>query len=152
MSIPKSLALWMQPRHLKVIAQTDEGARLLTEVYQRVLDGDVPVALPAYLYSHKILAFSKLSKHQADLEARVDVALAGEEAERDPKLRSIAAGEALLRSAERASARTDRIPKRCCYRRRPFHVGYMRRSDASGQPRKCVLIGRFNQLFWVHVS
>jgi hypothetical protein len=49
MSIPKSSALWMQPRHLKVIAQTDEGARLLTEVCQRVLNGDAPMADQAYL-------------------------------------------------------------------------------------------------------
>jgi hypothetical protein len=92
----------MQPRHLKVIAQVDEGARLLTEVCRRVLNGDVPEAVQAYLYSRKILVFSKLSKRQADLEARVDVALAGEEAERDMKLSPIAVGEALLRLAERA--------------------------------------------------
>jgi hypothetical protein len=99
MSIPKSSALWMQPRHLKVIAQTDEGARLLLEVCERVLNGDVPDAVQAYLYSHKILAFSKSSKHQADLEARVESALAGEEAERDLKLRPIAVGEALAHSS-----------------------------------------------------
>jgi hypothetical protein len=51
--------------------------------------GAIPHQLVGLLHLHdcvlnlvNILAFSKLSKHQADLEARVDAALAGEEAER----------------------------------------------------------------------
>ena len=103
---PKSTALYLQPRHLRCIGQTPAGVDVITTMVQKVINGDVPTFAKEWLYDHKIVAFDKMSKHQADLHRR-EVASAksvGGEPPK-PKLRPIAIGDAVLRLAERSYCR-----------------------------------------------
>ena len=106
-SMQKSTALWLQPYHLRVIAQIPLGAKRLARVCNLVINGEVPERIKPLIYDHKIFALDKASKHQADLEARVAAVAAAADSEAPvpkPKLRPIAIGCALLRLAEKSYA------------------------------------------------
>ena len=107
--MPKSAALYLQPRHLRCIALSAHGSLMLAKVCTRVINGQVPGIIEPFLYDHKVVAFDKMSKHQADLHRReVSAALLQGEPPPKAKLRPIAIGEVMLRLAERTYARQMR--------------------------------------------
>ena len=107
--MPKSAALYLQPRHLRCIALSAHGSLMLAKVGTRVINGQVPGIIEPFLYDHKVVAFDKMSKHQADLHRReVSAALLQGEPPPKAKLRPIAIGEVMLRLAERTYARQMR--------------------------------------------
>jgi len=100
--IPKSAANYLQPRHFKTfVAGGASNRRLLSTICNKVINGMVPKDVSCLIYDHKLVALSRPSKHQEDLEKRVRAALGGE-GEDHVKVRPIAIGDALLRLAERA--------------------------------------------------
>jgi hypothetical protein len=68
--MPKSVVLYLQPRHLRCIALSTHGSLMLAKVYTWVINGQVPGIIEPFLYDHKGVAFDKMSKHQADLHRR----------------------------------------------------------------------------------
>ena len=62
--MPKSAALYLQPRHLRCIALSAHGSLMLANVCTRVINGQVPGTIEPFLYDHKVVAFDKMSKHQ----------------------------------------------------------------------------------------
>ena len=54
------------------------GIDALRDVCERVLNGDMPDAARQWAYAQKVVPFSKLSNHQADIEARAEAAAAAD--------------------------------------------------------------------------
>ena len=69
-SMPRSAAMWLQPMGLRTLAREREGMSELLSICQRILNGEVPGRARGWLYNHRIVALSKLSRHQADQEVR----------------------------------------------------------------------------------
>ena len=70
-NLKRSAALYTQPHHLRVVAVAEGGVGALLPVCERVLNGELPERAARWVYAQKVVALSKMSHHQADIEARV---------------------------------------------------------------------------------
>ena len=120
-SMPRSAAMWLQPMGLRTLAREREGLGELLVICQRILNGEVPGRARGWLYNHRIVALSKLSRHQADQEERERARQEGRGETYVGPVRPIAIGDALLRLAERALVQQEK--HRLARYLMPFQVG-----------------------------
>ena len=73
----RSAALWLQPKHLRSVARNADSVETLHAVCELVINGQVPELAKQWLYVHKVVALSKLSSHQKDIEERLQAQAAG---------------------------------------------------------------------------
>jgi len=99
--------MYLQPHHLRVVAILEGGVDALLPVCERALNGDLPPRAAQWLYSQKVVPLSKMSHHQADIEARVKAAAAGKADEYVAPVRPIVIGDALLRLAEKTACKQE---------------------------------------------
>ena len=78
------------------------GADALCAICEKVLNGHMPTAAKTWVYAQKVVPFSKLSNHQADIEARAKAAAKADGDSYEAPVRPITIGDALLRLAEKA--------------------------------------------------
>eukprot|EP01043_Picozoa_sp_COSAG02_P028631 COSAG02_NODE_1744_length_11100_cov_6.084083_5_plen_86_part_00 len=71
-------------------------------VCERVINGEMPALAVKWATCQKVVALSKLSHHQADIEARVQAAAEGEGGTYVASVRPIVIGDAFLRVVEKA--------------------------------------------------
>jgi hypothetical protein len=69
----------------------------MAQVCTKVLNGTLPQRAQRWAYSHKIVPFSKMSHHQADIEAREQARVQGLGDTYEAPVRPIAIGDGLLR-------------------------------------------------------
>ena len=100
--LKKASALYVQPHHLRAIAIAEGGVSAMLPVCERILNGEMPALAVKWVTCQKVVALSKCSHHQADIEARVKAAAAGEGSTYVAPVRPIVIGDALLRVAEKA--------------------------------------------------
>ena len=77
-------------------------------VLERVLNGDVPDRVATWVYGQKVVALSKMSHHQADIEARAQAAAEGKGDTYVAPVRPIGIGDGFLRLAEKALVQQER--------------------------------------------
>ena len=105
-TMKRSAALWLQPKHLRAVACNLTAAEHLHAVCEQVINGhQLPVKTKRWLYVHKVVALSKLSNHQQDIEQRVRAREDGDPARRARRARLRARQPARI-AGRRSGSRT----------------------------------------------
>ena len=67
-TMKRSAALWLQPKHLRVVACNLTAAEHLHAVCEQVINGhQLHPRTKRWLYVHRVVALSKLSNHQGNV-------------------------------------------------------------------------------------
>ncbi len=117
----RSSALYTQPHHLRVIAIAEGGVDALQPICERVLNGELPSRVARWVYMQKVVALSKMSHHQADIEAWVAAAAGGNGDTYEAPVRPIGIGDGFLRLAEKALCQQEKDTFRAHLM--PYQVG-----------------------------
>ena len=67
-TLPISSATWMQPGHIRAMAKSRGGVRLLRQVCQLIINGQVPERIKPLLFDWKLIGLIKGSHHQQSID------------------------------------------------------------------------------------
>ena len=98
----RAAAIYTQPHHIRAVANVEGGVAAMRPLCERLVNGDLPPVAVRWLTCQKVVPLSKMSHHQADIEARVAAAADGRGDSYEAPVRPIVVGDALLRVAEKA--------------------------------------------------
>ena len=64
----RASAMYVQPHHIRAVANSEGGVAALLPLCVRIVNGDMPAVAVRWLTCQKVVALSKTSHHQADID------------------------------------------------------------------------------------